>query len=333
MKKIKLLVLLLLVALVTTAQSSLDSVALFRYDDGQTIPVYRTYYQNDLWGKVLNEVNTVFDDFENIWTDLSRDQLIYNGDQLIETITYSRQVGTWVPGWRNIYTYPEEGSVRKEFYTLSDGTENLQWVTVTNEGGETVSVTEVYNEETSTLVETFRSVRSDLTNGYNITNSRIGVNGNWKEYYSVDHIVNNGQVVEKLHRSQLENVWVNINRTVNIYNDRDQLERSDSYRWSGSNWITEASQSTFYYYSDVVINPPEIDEQNLINIYKIENSLFVNSKIELDLISVYDLETRLIYRNNSPSQTEIILTDIKGEFYIEILSVDKRKKISKVLFK
>ena len=332
MKKISLLIALLLIAVATVGQAPLDSVAIYKYVDEQTIPVNKTTFQNDLWGKTITRIHTVFDDLESEWETLAKDNLIYSDDQLNEVITYTPVDNTWTQRWREIYTYPGLGKKRSEFYTIEDDGETLHFIYQTDEASEIFSTAEVTDLD-GTLTETFRTVRSELTNGYTLTKYRIAIDGTWKSYYKVDNIIVDGLVVEKIHRSLREGIWVNVVKTAVVYNDRRQAVRADRIYWDQNAWSTKIKSSQFYHYSEIVINPPEIDEQNLIKLIQFENRLYVKSKLDLEFISVYDLNARLIYRNESPQKIDVVLTDLKGEYYIEILSVDKRKKISKVLFK
>ena len=324
---------LLLLLLPLSAQTSLDSIKVFTYQEGQEIPSIRQLFQNDLWGKNVQSTTELYDDFENSWYYLNLNDKIYNTDELIEILSYYRDGNAWVPGWRYIFTYPSENERLKQFYLIDGEVDTKGWeVSQQMINNHRVSVSAKFVEETSgELVERFRSRLVNQTNGYEIVNSRLH-NGAWEDYYKVKYILDNGVIVENTQESYQNNVWVNTSKVIFNYDTKGLLTSQDAYNWEGTEWNTEARSKEFFYYNQIQINPPEIDEQNLIVVKTVNDELYVTSKLDLSYISIYDMNSRLIYRNNNPRKVEIILTDMRGEYLVEVVSLDDRKKIEQVLF-
>ena len=332
MKKIVITIASLIFSVFVFGQDLLDSTVVTRYDSNDITPQLKMVYQHNLWGKTISYTAQSYDDYDEVWYNLALVNYVYQNQRLIEKLQSYWEADAWVEGWRHVYTYPVVNQRKKEFYYLEEQTERKGWEVLEKDtlGYEINSSVSFVDQTTGNLNEKFRRVVETNANGYTVINWRIGINGQWEQYHRIDHIVQNGLVRQKILKSYFNNVWTNVERTVFTY-ENERLVEHESYAWQGDNWATTKFSGEKYYYNPIVINPPELNQQNIIVLSQQQDELWVKSKVALAYISVYSLDEQLVYRNDEPKKTEIVLTDIDGAFYIEVVTQDNRKKIEKII--
>ena len=330
MKKIIIIIALFIFSVSAFGQELLDSTVVTKYNGNDSTPQLKMVYQHNLWGKTISYTAQSYDDYDEAWYNLALINYIYQNQRLIEKLQSYWEADAWIEGWRHVYTYPEINQRKKEFYYLEEQTERKGWEVLEKDtlDYEINSSVSFVDETTGNLNEKFRRTVVTNANGYTAINSRIGINGQWEQYHMIDHIVQNGLVTQKILKSYFNNVWTNVERTVFTY-ENQRLVEHESYAWQGNDWSTIKHSGQKYFYNPIVINPPELDQQNIIVLSQQQDELWVKSKVALEYISVYSLDEQLVYRNNKPKKTEIVMTDVEGEFYIEVVTKDNRKKIER----